>query len=115
MKAEICDIETIVTVNGQDQIIIPFQKFECGSSGCVEIKTESVGHKSISKTCMSLLKLDLLATSTESKVVDLEKCNSNYQTKFKNLDTNQLENISVGLKCSKSPKFVSPNGKNKNF
>ena len=60
---------------------------------------------------MSLLKLDLQAASAGDKVVDLEKCNSNYQTKFKNLNTNQLEDINVTLICSKSPNFVSPNGK----
>lgn len=100
-----------MTFMGNEQVIIPLTKIECGSSGCAEITTQSGFHKSVSKTCMSLVKLDLESTSSEIKVVDLNKCNSNYSTKVKVPGIDVLEDINVSLKCSRPPNFIGPNGK----
>ncbi len=106
IKAEICDIETKVNIMGIEQVLIKPKKLECGGSGCAEVYTESSFHKSSSKTCMSLLKLDLQAAA----VVNLTKCNSTYETKFLVPQTNSFESLNVTLKCSRPPNFVAPNG-----
>ena len=58
---------------------------------------------------MSLLKLDLQSAA----VVNLTKCNSTYQTKYRIPQTDSFENLNVSLKCSRAPDFVSPSGKQK--
>ena len=100
-----------MTINGIEKVTIPLSKHECGSPGCIELTAESVNHKTVTKTCMTIAKLDMLEIPKENRLMDPKKCNSNYQVQVTNHETNQFEMVTVNLKCSQSPDFVSPDGK----
>jgi hypothetical protein len=64
---------------------------------------------------MSLAKLDHKLPMTEGQLIDLTKCNSAYQTKIKDLESNSEMIVNVNLKCSNPHNVVDPSGKSISF